>query len=529
MWNIGLVIGILYGGILTGFFLSLISVRMVGIYQQTGYSEQAFLTWFFRRGNGQGMRLAVLALCQLLLLLLFNLCFSFLGASWANLISLIPYAGLFILYDVSERRYALKVKTVPTARLVRLSVCNTLVWIAICFGLSAGLAAIAWETGKELLILNRFVPFAILPLVTEFVLCLSGCIMKLYEIPRNRCFIRRAGEALAASRCIKVGITGSFGKTTVRSLAEQVLSRKYRVVATPASFNTPAGIARTVKERGTECDIFLAEMGARKRGDIAELCRLVRPSAGVVTGICPQHLESFGSLEAIRAEKGELAAFVQTCVLGASAAELPAKKKLVAGTEFAAEEITPTTEGVSFVLRLGEDRIPVRLPLMGRCAAEDAAMAAALCRELGMNAEEIAVGLNEAAPVPHRLQKLQTGEIVILDDGYNANVEGAKNALETLRLFSGEKYVVTPGLVELGILEEEENEKLGKELVGLNVLLVGETLVLPVRRGYLSAGGEEEKIRLFSTLEKASEFLGTRLKAGDCVLFLNDLPDVMMK
>lgn len=117
----------------------------------------------------------------------------------------------------------------------------------------------------------------------------------------------------------------------------------------------------------------------------------------------------------------------------------------------------------------------------------------------------------------------------ILDDSYNSNIQGAQNAVETLRLFPGKKAVITPGLVELGVLEGEANEALGASLVGLDaVILVGETLVLSVRKGYLEAGGEEEKLHLASTLEKATELLSQTLTAGDSVLFLNDLPDVYL-
>lgn len=106
------------------------------------------------------------------------------------------------------------------------------------------------------------------------------------------------------------------------------------------------------------------------------------------------------------------------------------------------------------------------------------------------------------------------------------NPEGAKNAVEVLRTADGAKFVVTPGIVELGQLEEEVNEQLGAALVGLDrVILVGETLVLDVRNGYLAAGGDAEKLTIVPTLTAAQELLAKELSAGDCVLFLNDLPD----
>ena len=129
--------------------------------------------------------------------------------------------------------------------------------------------------------------------------------------------------------------------------------------------------------------------------------------------------------------------------------------------------------------------------------------------------------------VPHRLQPIQSGGVTVLDDAYNANPAGAACALEVLRLFPGRKFVVTPGIVELGVLEGSENRALGERLAGLDgVLLVGETLVLPVKEGYLSAGGDLAALKIVPTLAKAQEALAQLLKEGDTVLFLNDLPDI---
>ena len=116
---------------------------------------------------------------------------------------------------------------------------------------------------------------------------------------------------------------------------------------------------------------------------------------------------------------------------------------------------------------------------------------------------------------------------MLFRSGYNSNVKGARAALEVLKSFGGRKIVVTPGLVELGVLEEKENYSLGKELVGFDfVILVGDTLIQPVRRGYFDNGGEEGKIRLLPNLPEAQEVLKGFICQGDTVLFLNDLPDI---
>jgi len=400
----------------------------------------------------------------------------------------------------------------------------SLLFMAFSCGLCFACMAVDLAIGNEWYSLFRFVWFALLPLLAPFVLAAAGVLVRVYETPRNRRIVKNAAKKLAESPCRKVGITGSFGKTSVKNFALAMLSRKYRVIATPASYNTPLGIARTVNEQGVDCDIFLAEMGARRTGDIKELCKIVNPSVGLVTGVTCQHLETFRSLEAIRAEKRELALFAKCCVLGKTAVDFceTASKE---GQDFAAEEIVLSEEGVAFTLCLGEKRLPVKLSLYGRQTAQNVALAAALCLELGMSAEEIAEAVADIRPVPHRLEKREGNGLHILDDSYNSNFEGAKNAVEALRAFSGKKCVITPGLVELGDLEEEKNAELGELFAGLDlVILVGETRVLPVRRGYLQAGGEEERLVIVPALDEAVAKLAS-LSAGDCVLFLNDLPD----
>ncbi len=515
------------GGALMAELCCLLLPRLAGILQQSGYDGKRFLQWYFRKGNIQRKRISLLALSLVLLTALFNLCFCFLTpASWANLVSAAPVLAVGGIYLYSEKKYALKVREKHTPRFLRLLACHGVLFFALSAGAGVGLAFASLAVDTTWFTLLRFVPLALLPLALPVTLVCANALMCVYEIPHNRRFIARAGHMLAQSKCVKVGITGSFGKTSVKTYAAAILSRRFRVFATPASYNTPIGIAKCVNEEGLDCDIFLAEMGARREGDIAQLCDLVRPQYGVITGVCGQHIETFGSIEAIGREKSVLAARTERVVLGASAPDC-GKDVLREGKDFAAEGLVCTEDGISFTLRLGGERIAVSSVLLGRCAAEDVALAAALCYMLGMTPAEIAEGIAGLRPVPHRLQKLENNGLVILDDSYNSNIVGAKNALETLRLFHGGKYVVTPGIVELGEIAEETNSELGAALAGLDsVTLVGETLVLPVRKGYLDAGGDPEKIRVVPTLAAAQDYLAATLVPGDAVLFLNDLPDL---
>ncbi len=521
-----LVLHILSGALLATLATGLCVLPMLGILQQENYAGKRLFKWFYRAQNMLLKRVALLSLCLVLLCALTCLCFSFLGAPLAGVISAIPFVGICIVYLYAGKKYALKVPVTFTNRMVRLSTCFAVLLFAAYFGAGLALEAAAQAIGVEMVMLFRFVPMLLMPLLFPCLLFVANFVMKGYELPRNARFVRRAKAMLSNSDCIKVGITGSCGKTSVKFFAEKLLEEKYRVIATPASYNTPLGIARTVCEKGLDCDVFLAEMGARKKGDISELCEMVTPLIGVVTTVNSQHLLSFGSIEAIAQEKGQLIAHTKRNLAGMGAASLAKEGTMVEGKDFAVEGLTCTAEGSQFTLRLPDGTVTIKTSLLGKHAAHNIALAAALCAMLGMSKEEIAAAVERLQPVPHRLQLIAQDEKFILDDSYNSNVDGAKNAVETLRLFAGNKFVVTPGLVELGELEEEENANLGASLVGLDgVILVGETLVLSVRAGYLAAGGDEEKLTVVPTLEAASKLLGERMGKGDCALFLNDLPD----
>ncbi len=509
----------------SAFFTAFDCRSLFALFQQEGYAGGAFLKGFYRKKGIQHRRYALLALCAFLLCALADVCFSFLDPIYTGVIAAFAFLLIVLLFAYASP-FSPKIPARATPRLVRLAVCFFVLLFGISFGLLTGLEYAALAIGNGIVYRLRFLPLTLLPLLFPEVVCLANLVMLVYEKPRGAHFVKTAKRKLEESGCVKVGITGSFGKTSVKNFARQLLEKKYRVIATPSSYNTPMGIARCVNEGGLDCDVFLAEMGARHTGDIRELCDMVRPSYGVVTGVCAQHLETFGSLEKIRAEKGVLAECADLCILGATAAGMAGKKCLAEGEDFAAEDVVLSAEGTSFTLRIGEERAAVHTPLLGRSAAEDIALAAALAHALGVPFKEIAAAAPTLEGVRHRLEKTESRGVYVLDDSYNSNPAGAKNAVEVLSLFGGRKFAVTPGLVELGDFLEEGNTELGASLAGVDrLILVGETLVLPVRQGYLSAGGEEGKISVVSDLGKVKKLLAEELAEGDAVLFLNDLPD----
>ncbi len=518
--------------LVVGCILCLSTVKMLGIMQQTGYQNSSFWRWLKRKDNLFFNRLWVLALCLALATSVVALCFSFLGARWALLLSALPFFALLLIFWLVDGKYALKVPVKRTGRLSRLFGIYYFFTALFAYILIALLGFLAEWNGSKLYGLVAYAPFAVMPVLLPVALWLANVVTAPFENARNRKFVKRAKEKLQQTQITRIAVVGSYGKTSVKNILKTLLSEKYETVETPSSYNTPMGIAMTVFSEAFENkQVFIAEMGARKEGDIAELCALVQPDYALFTGVCPQHIASFGSEEKVFAEKSNiLSCGAKKVICGENLKEKVGEREnvLFAGAS-QVENLRLSVSQTEFALSLGEETIEVKTKLLGRSAAENIALAAKLCYEMGMSAGEIVAGIEKLQPVPHRLQLLENNGVRILDDGYNCNIEGAKVALETLSFAEGRKYVVTPGIVEGGILEETLNRRLGEEIAQIKadaLVLVGETLVSAVKEGYKQAGGEEEKLTCAQTLSAASELLATRLQTGDTVLFLNDLPDI---
>ncbi len=530
--------------LLVGCFSLVATTKLFGVMQQAGYKGKAFAKWLFKKENTYVARLSVLATLLFFSAGIVVLCFSFLGDTVALSLSAVPVLFFLLFFCIVDRRFALKVPVKYTGRVKRLAV------IYFFFNACAGYALIRlcafigdWMTVggvADWVLLLRYLPVAILPVLLPFLLLLANAITYPFEEGRNRRFVKKAADKIATKETIKVGIVGSFGKTSVKQILTTILSQKYKVCATPASFNTPMGIAKTAFSEGfDEAEVFIAEMGARKAGDIAELCEIVKPDYALFTGVCAQHIETFGSLEGVKKEKSAVFKSGAKVVGGAALKEdVAAEYEALSDEEKAninflsGEEIKDLKlcfNKTKFTLGVGKESWEVDVPLLGKHSAENIALCVLLAKQMGLSREEIAKGLAEIKPVEHRLQLLEENGVYILDDAYNANERSAVEAIEALRRFEGKKIVVTPGLVETGVLEKELGNRLGETLAKANldkVVLVGDTQVKPVQVGYEKAGGDKEKLTVCFTLEKAKEALVGELQAGDAVLFLNDLPDV---
>ncbi len=341
---------------------------------------------------------------------------------------------------------------------------------------------------------------------------------------------------------MKIGITGSFGKTSAKFFLHTILCEKFSVCTSPESFNTPMGLTRVVREHLQEHhQILIAEMGARYVGDIGELCDLIHPTIGIVTALGPQHLETFGSMENLINTKYELIDSLpqdglavlnfenQYCKTFADRT----KTKVLSfgfheGCDIYAKDITVTSIGSRFILCAGDEEITCKTKLLGKHNVLNILSASAVAHHLGLTLQEIARGIAKIEAVPHRLQILPTGNgITVIDDAFNSNPEGARVALEVLSSFEGRKIIITPGMIELGQREREENFLFGKNCAAVVdiALLIGKNRTAPIYEGLIRGGFDSNNIVVLNNLEEATAHLATLTRVGDVVLFENDLPD----
>lgn len=332
-----------------------------------------------------------------------------------------------------------------------------------------------------------------------------------WENAINRGFVRRAKRQLAAlPHLIKIGITGSYGKTSVKNILAQMLSVKYRVVASPASFNTPLGFARTVNQHLTpDTQVLIMEMGARHPGEIREMCELVKPDHGIITSIGACHLETFGDIVTVAQTKAELFASLPATGLAITDADNPWCRELK----------HPNLRLVTY------PEPPYQTPLLGQHNQKNIALCATLARELGIDETAINQVVAQLAPTPHRLQKIVAPNgIIILDDSYNANPTSVASALAVLNQATGKKVVQTPGLVEQGTNSAAAHRELCAQIAAVAdaVIVVGE-----LNKAYFQDGLRDFQGQVFyaADREAAKKIYPHLLTSGDTLLIANDLPE----
>lgn len=494
--------------------------KFAAVFQQCNYRADEYAKCFFSSLAEEWQKLVFCSAC----LCVYSLAAAAAPKLWiVAAVDLAFFAGVAIIYRAKSK---IRVKAKFTKRFTRI--------FAVGFLFFCAINACVFFLAKRFDLLAYALPItAISVTLIPLSLIFGAAINYPYDRIKYLLTIRGAKKKLSENKNLKViFVTGSFGKTTTKRYLYELLKGDYKTVATPKSFNTPIGICLSVKDINADTQIFIAEAGARRAGDIKTLCQIVRPDISVVTGIAPQHIETFGAVENIIAEKEEAVKNLKVggfAVISVETAggriicdRATADKILVgSGGDSAVKfgNVKFSAYGSSFDIMCGEKTLEITAPFVGIHNVVDFTLAAAVAIKLGVRAEKIENVAKTLTPPKHRFSVSVSGNgVTIIDDGYNANIEGIKSGAESLKYFGGKKFAVFSGIVEGGTKSYELNSEAGRVLSENCDRLIA---VGRLADEILScAKGERTE-----DLDGAKEILKKEVRRGDTVAFFSDLPD----
>ncbi|MEK6659236.1 MAG: UDP-N-acetylmuramoyl-tripeptide--D-alanyl-D-alanine ligase [Campylobacterota bacterium] len=317
-----------------------------------------------------------------------------------------------------------------------------------------------------------------------------------------------------------IAITGSYGKTSIKNFVAEILSKKYRVYATPRSVNTIGGIIRDVNESlPGDTQIYVCEAGARESGDIYEITTFLEPQTVVVGKVGLAHIEYFKSLQNIIATKLEImqSPRLERAFIHTSVTDEPHDKVTFFGDEI--QNIDARLDGTDFELNIDGNTLSLRTNVLGSFQTMNISVAAQIAKKFGLSDEEIQSAVSKLTPVDHRLQMIKAGGKLILDDGYNGNIDGMLEAVRLCSLHNGRKVIVTPGLVE-------SSDELNLKLIDA----INSVFDIVIVTGALNAELFDKNLKVKNKImlgdkSKMQEALVEHTRAGDVILFANDAPN----
>jgi len=506
--------------------------------QQNLYNENnRYLKWLFKN-NRQflDVDLIIIGISLIGLFVVFDL-------EFISVICLLIITLLLILLGTNWKKNIIngqnKKRLVATARIKRLIITTSVLYLIpiIILFLNYQSPKTVWLLLfilSSMTYLNQFIIFLAMLINTP----IERCVYLYYK--------NKAQTKLKSMDNLKIiGITGSYGKTSSKNILSTILNVKYNALPTPKNLNTYNGLIMTVNNYMDKfTDIFIAEMGAYVKGEIAGLCRLIKPKYGILTTIGTAHLESFGSEENIIKGKFELIESLPSdgfaILNGDDSKQVNYKLKNKVRTiwigidnenvDVRAKNIKCSSKGTSFdvVFKGDKELYHFETKLLGNHNVYNILDGIACGREFGISNEDLVEAVKGVQPVEHRLELKKLGNFYQIDDAYNSNPIGAERACQVLGMMPGTKVVVTPGMIELGDKESAYNKQFGEQIaeVADYAVLIGENQTKPIREGLLTKGFDKDRIIVFNDVREAYPFVNTLAINNEVyALFENDLPD----
>lgn len=488
------------------------------------YHNQRYIQWM---GRNLIEVFSIIDLLSIFMIIVSNVNITF------NII-IVSFVGLLNIFSILTFKKAEDVKSlVRTSRINRL-----IITLMILNFIITSLYVIFLWSYKE------FYGLLILTLLLSLASYIQIILVNLINMPIEKAiqikFIRRAKIKINHISPKTIGITGSYGKTSTKFFIAQILSHKYTTLFTPSSYNTTMGVTRTINENmNSYHETFVCEMGAYYIGDIKEICDIVKPKYGVLTSIGNQHLNTFKTIDNIIKTKFELIESLDKdgiAILNYDNEYIRNKDKdskckiYTVGlnyndVDYYARNIKYSVEGTSFDVEYHGKSESMFMYVHGEHNVSNMLCAIALAHQMGLDFNTIRKAVKRIRSVKHRLEVKRSGNLILIDDAFNANPIGAYNALKLLDSFKEEKIIITPGMIDLGSEQHEVNYNFGRQISEVcdKVYLVGEKQTQSIYQGLIDKGYSDRNIYVFSSFKKA--FSNIDVLKKQVVLIENDLPD----
>jgi UDP-N-acetylmuramoyl-tripeptide--D-alanyl-D-alanine ligase len=496
--------------------------------QQNSYRNERYMRWFNQSNESTSVG-RLMCLIALFIMLVANRFFVEL-----------TYPAVIVIMIWQAVSLATKKYKKPLVRTKRV---NRIFWVMVA--LTAVIVACGWALGSMAVGATLLVALAV---ISPLVLLAANDILKPVEKRINQKFYDDAASILASMPNLKVvGITGSYGKTSTKHYLHRILSEHFSTTMTPGSFNTTLGVIRTVREYLKPYDeLFIVEMGAKQPGDIKEITDLVHPSAAIITAVGEQHLETFKSIENVQKTKFELVDALPSdgfavlnndfeYVANRKVDNVKAMRYAVSnpkGADYHAEDIKYSSRGTTFkVVGPGlSEPLELHTALVGECNVSNLLGAVIVALKLGVPAEKIKYAVSQIEQVEHRLSVRRIpGGLTIIDDAFNSNPSGSKMAVEVLGMMKdeGKRIIITPGMIELGARQVEANTQFGRYIAANAdvAIVVGQYNRDAIMAGIKDGKMDEANVYAVDSFKDAQITLHSIARAGDIVLYENDLPD----
>lgn len=448
-----------------------------------------------------------------------------------SLMTLLMLVYGYVLYQADRSRTQI-LPLIVTARIKRLFGMMSLVeiiWLYLLF---------------RLLDIRVFIGLACLQFVTPwFLIVPAQWLMMPIEQGIRKWYVSDAKQLMRKyPHQIRIGITGSYGKTSVKNILYYVLSEQYYCYKTPKSYNNLMGITRSIREQLKPVhQAFICEMGADHVHEISRLAQFVEPRIGIVSAVGPQHLQTFHTIENILQEKMQLIEQLPSDGLGVINMDNDYIRNYTIkntcriirygihqqGADLRAYEIQSNAKGTTFQVDVDGHTYGFHTILLGEHNVLNILASLAVGWHLNVPWEAMQKAVERVPFIEHRLELNHQYPFTMIDNSYNSNPVSARLALDVLAKMPGRHILITPGFIDLGSVENEENRRLGEILPQFadEVILVGEQQTRYIYKGLLQTNMDMSSVHVVKMTKDALALCTKIASSEDTVLIENDLPD----